>query len=326
MTQPDAAVPDAATGVDVSIVLPVHNEIEHLDAEIARIRDAMDQSVYSYELIVVDDGSTDGSGERLETVDGIRLLRFHENRGSGSARRAGTRAAGGRVVVWTDVDMTYPNADIPNLVDELDGYDQVVGARTSEKGTKKALRVPAKWLIRKLASFLALKKIPDLNSGFRAFRSDVARQYLNQLPRGFSCVSTITLAFLANGYSVKYIPIEYARRAGDSKFHWRKDTARYATQVVRMALSYDPLRVFMPVGVLLFLLSCGKLVFDVVDKDFRLAANTLLLFFASFLVIAVGLLADLIVRVNRPSDQVEPATFRSGKRSKREVRDRPMVS
>jgi glycosyltransferase involved in cell wall biosynthesis len=299
---------DAGSDVDVSIVLPVHNEIEHLEAELTRIRDAMDRSTHSYELIVVDDGSTDGSGELLEEIDEIRLLRFRENRGSGSARRAGTHVARGRVVVWTDVDMTYPNTDIPRLVDELDGYDQVVGARTSEQGTNKVLRVPAKWLIRKLASFLARKKIPDLNSGFRAFRSDVARQYLNQLPRGFSCVTTITMTFLANGYSVKYIPIGYARRAGNSKFHWRKDTARYATQVVRMALSYDPLRVLMPVGVFLFLLSAGKLVFDLVDKDFRLATNTLLLFFASLMVIAVGLLADLIVRVNRPRDQVEPAT------------------
>jgi glycosyltransferase involved in cell wall biosynthesis len=305
----DADSRNSQPNVDVSIVLPVHNEIEHVDTELARIRDAMDQSEYSYELIVVDDGSTDGSGEKLETAEEIRLLRFRENRGSGSARRAGTRAARGRVVVWTDVDMTYPNGDIPSLVRELEGYDQVVGARTSEQGTTKALRVPAKWLIRKLASFLARKKIPDLNSGFRAFRSDVARQYLNQLPPGFSCVSTITLAFLANGYSVKYIPIEYARRAGNSKFHWRRDTARYATQVVRMALSYDPLRVFMPIGLIVLTVGVGKLVFDVIDKDFHLAANTLLLFFAALVVIAVGLLADLIVRVNRPHDEVEPATM-----------------
>ena len=99
--------------------------------------------------------------------------------------------------------MTYPNDTIPQLVKELDGYDQVVGARTTEEGTVKALRVPAKWLIRKLASFLTGTKIPDLNSGFRAFRTDVARQYLNQLPVGFSCVTTITMTFLAGGYSVQ---------------------------------------------------------------------------------------------------------------------------
>ena len=119
--------------------------------------------------------------------------------------------------MWTDVDMTYPNDDIPQLVKELEGYDQVVGARTSEQGTKKMFRVPAKWLIRRLASFLTKTKIPDLNSGFRAFRTSVARQYINQLPPGFSCVTTITMTFLANGYSVKYIPIEYACFEGNAK-------------------------------------------------------------------------------------------------------------
>src|SRR5919106_4318869 len=193
------------TEVDVSIVLPVHNERAHLRREIERIRAAMDSSPYSYELIVVDDGSIDGSSEELAEIDGIRLIRFGRNRGVGAARKAGTHRATGRVVVWTDVDMTYPNDGIPGLVKELEGHDQVVGARTSEQGTAKAFRVPAKWFIRKLASYLVETRIPDLNSGFRAFRRDVARQYLHLLPKGFSCVSTMTLAFLANGYSVKYV-------------------------------------------------------------------------------------------------------------------------
>src|SRR5437588_52994 len=107
---------------------------------------------------------------------------------SGSARRIATRASRGRVVVWTDVDMTYPNDEIPALVKELEGYDQVVGARRTEEGTLKFMRVPAKWFIRKLASYLADTNIPDLNSGFRAFRHDVANQFLHMLPKGFSCV------------------------------------------------------------------------------------------------------------------------------------------
>ena len=164
-------------------MLPVYNEAEHLRQEVDRIRAAMDAPQYTYEIIVVDDGSSDDSGEVAASIEGIRFLHFLQNRGSGSARKAGTKAARGRVTVWTDVDMTYPNDTIPQLVKELDGYDQVVGARTTEEGTVKALRVPAKWLIRKLASFLTSTNIPDLNSGLRAFRTDVARQYLNQLRR-----------------------------------------------------------------------------------------------------------------------------------------------
>lgn len=296
------------SSLDVSVILPVYNEKGHLHAEIDRIRTALDQSRYSYEIIVVDDGSDDGSGEALAEIEDICLLRFATNRGSGSARKFGTKAARGRVVVWTDVDMTYPNDRIPELVEELDGHDQVVGARTSEQGTAKIARVPAKLLIRKLAGYLTETDIPDLNSGLRAFRRDVAVQYLHLLPTGFSCVTTITMSFLANGYSVKYVPIEYSPRAGESKFHWYKDTRRYLTQVIRLVLSYNPLRVFVPVGLALALLGTAKLGFDLVDKDGHVATNTLLILFAALQVLSIGLLADLFVRISRPRDEVEPAS------------------
>jgi polyisoprenyl-phosphate glycosyltransferase len=308
MTVPSVSAEVGEAVPDVSVVLPVYNEAGHLLVEIDRIKTALDSSPYSYEIIVIDDGSTDGSTEQLAQVDGIRYFRFAQNRGSGSARKAGTRAARGDVVVWTDADMTYPNDRIPELVKELEGWDQVVGARTSEQGTNKAARVPAKWVIRKLACYLTDTDIPDLNSGLRAFRRDVADQYLNQLPPGFSCVTTITMTFLANGYSVKYLPIEYSERAGTSKFHWWSDTRRYLTQVLRMVLSYNPLRVFVPLGLVLLAIAIGKLVYDVVAQDVRVAGNTLLLFFASFQVFVVGLLADLIGRATRPVDEVPPAT------------------
>jgi len=300
---------DRPPELDVSIILPVYNEAAHLVQEVDRIRAAMDASDYSYEIIVVDDGSSDNSAEVASRIPGIRFLHFLENRGSGSARKAGTKAARGRVTVWTDVDMTYPNDTIPQLVKEISGYDQVVGARTTEEGTVKALRVPAKWLIRKLASFLTSTKIPDLNSGFRAFRTDVARQYLNQLPPGFSCVTTITMTFLANGYSVKYIPIDYAKRAGESKFHWYKDTRRYATQVVRMILSYNPLRIFMPVGLTLLSIGFVKLMADIIGRNFHVATDTVVILFAAFQVIAIGLLADLVTRATRARDEKPPAAL-----------------
>jgi polyisoprenyl-phosphate glycosyltransferase len=295
--------------LDVSVVLPVFNEAEHLEAEISRIRAALDASPYGYEIIVVDDGSTDGSTDILRTIGELRLLTFAQNRGSGTARRIGTREARGRVVVWTDVDMTYPNDDIPALVKELEGSDQVVGARRTEEGTAKLFRVPAKWFIRKLASFLADTHIPDLNSGFRAFRRDVGAQFLHLLPKGFSCVTTITMAFLGNGYSVKHIPIDYLPRSGRSKFHWWKDTQQYLLQVFRLIMSYDPLRIFVPVGLVLAVVGAGKLGYDLIDHPFRIAINTLLVLFASFQVFAIGLLADLVVRTNARRDQVPPATY-----------------
>ncbi len=310
--------PVPAAELDVTVVLPVYNEAGHLHDEIDRIRAALDASPYTYELVIVDDGSDDGSGDQLRQLaatddrpsdqGGIRLIQFTKNRGSGSARKAGTHAARGRVVVWTDVDMTYPNERIPELVKAMEGHDQIVGARTSEKGTAKALRVPAKWSIRKLAEYLVETEIPDLNSGLRAFRRDVALQYLHLLPPGFSCVTTMTMTFLANGYSVTYMPIEYAERAGRSKFHWWADTKRYALQVIRMVLSYNPLRVFLPLAVVLGVVGLGKLGYDWITRDFRLAANTLLIIFAAFQLFAIGLLADLVVRLARPRDEIDPAS------------------
>jgi len=294
--------------LDVSIVLPVYNERDNLRPEVERIRASMDASGLTYEIIVVDDGSTDGSADLARELGGMRVIAFTRNRGSGSARKAGTAAARGRVTVWTDVDMTYPNDTIPELVRALDGCDQVVGARTTEEGTMKGLRVPAKWLIRRLAQFLSKTEIPDLNSGFRAFRTDVARQYLRNLPPGFSCVTTMTMSFLAGGYTVGYLPIPYAKRAGRSKFRPLADTRRYAVQVIRMILSYEPLRVFMPVGLIMALLGLGKLGYDLVRYDFRVTTNTLLLIFAAFQVLMIGLLADLIVRVTRPEHEVPPAS------------------
>jgi polyisoprenyl-phosphate glycosyltransferase len=302
--------------LDVSVVLPVYNEKGHLRDEITRIRAALDASPYSYELVIVDDGSDDGSAEQLSEIvatvtseGGVaRLIRFASNRGSGTARKAGTHAAAGRLVVWTDADMSYPNDRIPELIKELDGYDQVVGARTGQ-GTYRPGRRPAKWVIQKLAEYLAETKIPDLNSGLRVFRTDVARQFLHLFPSGFSHVTTLTMAFLANGYSIKYVPVEYAERAGTSKFHWWRDTKRYVAQVVRMALSYNPLKVFGPISLVLAAIGFGKLAYDWTVHDFRLTANTLIVLFAAFQMLAIGLLADLIVRLNRPVDEVDPASL-----------------
>jgi len=268
----------------------------------------MEDSGFSYEILVIDDGSSDGSHEILLGIPDIRLITFAENHGTGTSRRVGTNAARGRIVVWTDADMTYPNDRIPDLVAQLENCDQVVGARTSEQGTAKLFRVPAKWTIRKLAEYLTRSRIPDLNSGLRAFRRDVGIQFTHLLPTGFSCVTTLTMAFLANGYCVRYMDIEYNKRAGKSKFHWRKDTRRYLTQVVRMMLSWEPLRVFLPIGMLLFVGASVKLGVDWATRDFRLASNTLLLYFAAFQVIVLGLLADLIVRQNRPRQMIPPRT------------------
>jgi glycosyltransferase involved in cell wall biosynthesis len=287
----------------VSIVLPCYNEQGHVTAEIERICAAMDASSYRYELLAFDDASTDETLARLREAaprfPHMLVVPFHRNGGSGTIRRIGTQRARGEIVVWTDADMSYPNERIPELVQMLEkdpGVDQVVGARTSEQGSHKLLRVPAKWLIRKLAERLTNSQIPDLNSGLRAFRRQVAQPYLRLLPPGFSCVTTITVAFLANQHGVRYVPIEYAKRSGTSKFRFVKDAYRYILQVLRMVMYFNPLKVLMPVALSLLVLGIGKGVYDMVVHPLGFAVNTVLIFVTGLLLASLALLADLIVR------------------------------
>jgi polyisoprenyl-phosphate glycosyltransferase len=287
----------------VSIILPCYNEQDHVVTEIERISAAMDASGYSYELLAVDDASTDETYARLIEVTPkfpqLQVVHFHRNGGSGTVRRIGTQRARGEIVVWTDADMTYPNERIPEFVQMLEKeptLDQVVGARTSEQGTHKMLRVPAKWFIRKLAEQLTNTKIPDLNSGLRAFRRQVALPYMRLLPPGFSCVTTITIAFLSNQHDVRYVPIEYSKRAGKSKFKFGSDAYRYILQVLRMVMYFNPLKVLMPLALFLIILGIGKGIYDMVVHPLLFAVNTVLIFVTGLLIASLALLADLIVR------------------------------
>ena len=287
----------------VTIILPCYNEEGHVVAEIERISTAMDASGYSYELVCVDDSSTDSTLAKLYEAaprfPQMEVVHFHRNSGSGTVRRIGTQRARGEIVVWTDADMTYPNERIPEFVQLLEkdpAIDQVVGARTSEQGTYKALRVPAKWLIRKFAEQLTSARIPDLNSGLRAFRREVSLPYLRLLPPGFSCVTTITVAFLANQHEVMYVPIEYSKRAGRSKFKFVSDAYRYILQILRMTMYFNPLKVLMPLA--LFLLGGGlaKGIYDVSAHPVKVAMDTVLVFVTGLIIASMALLADLIVK------------------------------
>jgi polyisoprenyl-phosphate glycosyltransferase len=298
------AVRDASGDqVHATIVLPCYNEQDHVLAELERICAAMDASGITYELLAIDDASTDNTlavlTAAVERFPTMRVMPFRHNGGSGTARRIGTARARGRIVVWTDADMTYPNERIPEFITYLDEHpdvDQVVGARTTEEGTYKFLRVPAKWLIRKVAERLSRTKIPDLNSGLRAFRREVSLPYLRLLPPGFSCVTTLTMSFLSNQHVVDYLPIAYAKRAGVSKFHFTKDAYRYILQVLRMVMYFNPLAVLMPLALWLTAIGLVKTVVDMARYSLHITTSSELLVLAGLIIGANALLADLIVR------------------------------
>ncbi len=300
---PTPSSPAAPVAVDATVILPAYNEQDHVMAEVERICAALDASEFSYEVLAIDDASTDGTLKVLREAElrfpHVKVVPFRRNGGSGTARRIGTQMARGQVVVWTDADMTYPNERIPELLRILrddPSYDQVVGARLTEEGTHKILRVPAKWLIRKVAERLTNQRIPDLNSGLRAFRRSVALPYLRLLPPGFSCVTTITLSFLSNQHDIKYVEIDYAKRAGSSKFHFVKDAYRYILQVLRMVMYFEPLKVLMPPALWLIVIGLVKGVVDMVRHPFYFPASTVLLVVTGLMIGSLALLSDLVVR------------------------------
>jgi glycosyltransferase involved in cell wall biosynthesis len=286
--------------LDLTILLPCYDEQEAIGPVIRELRDAMAGWPGTWEILVVDDGSRDASAARAEAAGGVRVVRRVQNGGSGAARKTGIREARGRLVAMIDADGTYPAKHLPELLSYFPEWDQVNGARTSEQGTLRWLRTPAKWTIRKLGEWIAGRAIPDLNTGMKVFKRDQMCRYLWAIPDGFSCVSSMTLAFLCNGHAVRWEPIEYRARIGRSKFHPVRDAAKYMTTVVRIVMYFRPLRVFLPLALGVAGLGVAKAwySFGISDKH-TLQESDIVILLAALMIGVVGLLADLIVAQRR---------------------------
>lgn len=277
----------------VSAVIPAYNEAGAVANVVQEVRAALEQAGYSYEILVVDDCSSDDTALRAEEA-GARVIRHKENRGSGASRKTGILASRGQWILMIDADGTYPARAIPEILAPLEDFSQVIGARVVEKGTHKWLRTFAKEVIRRLAVFLVGKAIPDLNSGLRAFRKKEMIPFLHLVPDGFSCVSSMTLAFLTNGLPVAFVPVEYFSRIGKSKFHPIKDTYKYFLTVVRIVTYFAPLKIFMPLCLGLLGLGILKGLVDLIFTG-SLQESDIIVVLTAVMVGAMGILADLIV-------------------------------
>jgi glycosyltransferase involved in cell wall biosynthesis len=299
-----ASVTEVSPRCELSVVLPAYNEQEAIVRVLEEIVGAMSQEPIRYEILVVDDASTDQTAFAAEQYAErtaecpIRVIRCPLRRGAGAARKVGIRHAQGDVVVMLDADGTYTAETIPEMLAYFPAYDQVNGARTSEQGTLPWLRRPAKWFIRKLACYLTGCKIPDLNTGLKAFKRQEMLRWLWVVPDGFSCVTTMTLAFLTNGYAVKYIPTEYRPRIGKSKFHPIKDTLSYLSTVLRMVLYFRPLKVFLPLSGMMI---AGGMVKSLASFAWTgtMQESDIVVIVAGFMTCMLGLLAEVIVAHHR---------------------------
>lgn len=283
----------------VSIVIPAYNEAGAIGPTLAEIERTLCEAGVEGEIVVVDDGSRDNTAAEVRKYPRVRLIQHSYNRGYGASLKTGIRQAQHNIIAITDADGTYPIKMLPRLIAEIGAYDMVVGARTGTEVHIPMRRRPAKWALNKLANYLSGVEIPDLNSGMRVFKRDQVMDFFRLLPSGFSFTTTITLAMLTNDFNVVYIPVDYYKRTGQSKINPIKDTANFFSLVIRMILSFRPLRVFVPLWILFLFLSLVKIIFDIQAYAFHLATSTVVLVTLTFQLIVLGLIADLVVSLHK---------------------------
>ena len=288
----------------ITVIIPAYNEENGIGRVLEDLCDLLDTAGMEHEVLVIDDGSTDRTAEVVRQHD-VKLVQHQANQGYGGALKTGIRHASYPIIAITDADGTYPNNRLSELIQQVtcEDTDMAVGARTGQNVAIPWIRRPAKWFIGRLAELAAGQRIPDLNSGLRVFRKATALRFLSLLPSGFSFTTSITLAMLTNGYTVKYLSIDYHERTGRSKIRPFQDTLNFILLILRIALYFAPLKIFLPLSGLLLLLSLGVGLYTTLVVGRLADATTVLLAIGSIQIAAIGLLAELI-------DKRIPSTYR----------------
>jgi len=284
----------------LSIILPSKNESSSLRTLLPEIRSLYPKA----EIILVNDGSTDDTTEICENLD-VLEIKHPYSKGNGAAIKSGALAAKGDTLIFMDADGQHAPEDIRPILEMLDkGYDMIVGAR--DKASQASLgRLAANTIYNKLASFMVGQKIKDLTSGFRAVNAKKFREFIHLLPNGFSYPTTSTMAFFRAGYSVGYTPIKVKKRAGQSHINIVKDGIRFLLIIFKVGILYSPLKIFMPISLVLFLL--GILRYSYTFIQFQTFTNmTALLFSTALIVFLIGLVSEQITMLIYQTGKIDP--------------------
>ena len=279
------------TSTSVSIVIPACNEAQTIGQLVFRIRELHPDA----EIIVVDDGSTDNTAEIAQEA-GADVYRHPYNIGNGAAVKSGIRAATGDILVFIDGDGQHQPEDIQRLLDCIPEYDMAVGDR-SLRDQSSVLRAIGNAVYNRFASYAANFAIKDLTSGFRAVKTDIARNFLYLLPNTYSYPTTLTLGVLRTGRSVKYLPITTAKRAkGSSKVKLIQDGVRFFMIIIRIATLYSPMRVFLPVSFIMFVLGLIRYIYTLVTEG-RFTNMSALLFVSAVIIFMMSLISEQITQM-----------------------------
>ena len=271
----------------VSIVIPAYNESASIGEVVGSLRAAAPWR----EIMVVDDASTDGTGDRASAA-GATVIRHPYNKGNGAAVKTGIRRAAGEYVLIVDADGQHPPGDALRLIARLGEYDLVVGARSIETQATEVRRA-GNGALNWLASYLTGREIPDLTSGFRGASTSGLREFLHLLPNGFSTPTTTTLAFIKAGYSVVFEPIQARQRTGRSKIRLARDGADFLMIIFKIVMLFSPLRIFAPISLASFLVGAGYMAWTVATQSHVTNSSVLLILFA-VVVFLVGLVSEQI--------------------------------
>ncbi len=293
-TVPAKTVEDRFVGLSLSVVTPAYNEQGAVRDTVNDVRTHLEPLGIPYEIIVVDDGSSDNT--RAEAIASGAKVDWNEvNSGYGAALKRGVRQAAHEYVAILDADGTYPARYLPDMLAECRKQDMVVGDRGAAMKNVPLIRRPAKYMLNKLASFLAERRLNDLNSGLRVFRRSELVPFLPLLPQTFSFTTTITLCMSCNGKRMIYTPIEYGRRVGKSKIR-PVDFLNFIILVLRVIVLFNPLRVFIPLGLGFLLIGVAKLIYDIFIGN--LSETTIFALLAAIMIWSLGLIADMISRLH----------------------------
>jgi len=279
----------------ISFIIPVYNEKNSVKKTIEDVRKVGEKSGRAFQVIVVNDGSTDGSETILKNIKNIKVINNSFNQGYGAALKNGIRNSDGEWIAIIDADQTYPIDKFIDMFNEMETVDMVVGARIGKRVSGPFFRRPAKWMLKTLSNILTNQKIPDLNSGMRIFRRDIALRFWKLLPDGFSFTTTLTIAVICNDYLVKFVPINYFKREGKSTINPVKDFIGFLQLIIRLVISFKPLNIFLPISMLFFFIGSGKALIDVIKLN-HFGIGGIALILMGIQLLFLGLLADLIIK------------------------------
>jgi glycosyltransferase involved in cell wall biosynthesis len=243
------------------------------------------------EVIVVDDGSSDGTAQ-VALAAGAEILRHPYTKGNGAAVKTGIRHASGDFILIIDADGQHAPEEAERIITRLGEYDLVIGARVPSTHATPGRRA-GNALLNGLASYLTGIEIPDLTSGFRAARRDCLREFLHLLPNGFSTPTTTTLAFMRAGYNVAFEPVHARPRQGRSKIRLTRDGARFLAILFKVVTLFSPLRIFGPISLLSLLAGMGYGIWNVLFVG-RIPNGAVVLILFAVVVFLAGLVSEQV--------------------------------